>query len=237
MSAKTLYDTGKTLANDFQIGDGVASTKSITANNAMANKPKLRYDHATSKWQYSNDGTNFSDIGSGGSKPDWTVSLTPKSMDLPATLSPEEITVKDIGGRLQGEALAYDDTLEEYAFGQMPVPAGITGSLKIDITLAPFIPHATNNEVQYRFEFAVVGPGDVASAVSWVDTFKSGVLVTSADGSVTAHSWSETLANLGIPTTGCTLYWALVIDHTDVLTNPLVGDCDIKTLNISVPRV
>lgn len=55
-------DTG-TSDNDFSLGDGLAGNKSITANNADVNKPKLRYNDSTNKWQFSNNGTDWSDIG------------------------------------------------------------------------------------------------------------------------------------------------------------------------------
>jgi hypothetical protein len=58
-------DTGST-SNTFAVGDGADSTKTITANNADANKPALRYNHTGNEWEYSNDGTTFAAIGSGG---------------------------------------------------------------------------------------------------------------------------------------------------------------------------
>ena len=61
---KQIYNTGRTPQNDFSIGDGTASDKSITANNAAATKPRLRYNNTTSKWQVSNDGVNYTDIRS-----------------------------------------------------------------------------------------------------------------------------------------------------------------------------
>lgn len=58
-------DTG-TNSNTFSIGDGVAGNKDIIANNADVNKPRLRYNDTSNKWQFSNDGTTFTDFGSGG---------------------------------------------------------------------------------------------------------------------------------------------------------------------------
>lgn len=59
-------DTG-TSSDDFSIGDGTDTDKTISIDNGDANSPKLKYNASTNKWQYSNDGVVFSDIGSGGS--------------------------------------------------------------------------------------------------------------------------------------------------------------------------
>lgn len=52
--------------NDFTLGDGAdASSKSIFANTSNVNDPALRYNTSTSKWEFTNDGTTFSEIGAG----------------------------------------------------------------------------------------------------------------------------------------------------------------------------
>lgn len=57
-------DTG-TSSDDFSIGDGTDTDKTITVNNGDTNAPQLRYNSSTNTWQYSNDGTTFNDMGSG----------------------------------------------------------------------------------------------------------------------------------------------------------------------------
>jgi len=57
-------DTG-TSEDSFEIGDGTDTTKYIYANNGDANKPGLRYNYSTNKWEYSNDGTTWNTIGEG----------------------------------------------------------------------------------------------------------------------------------------------------------------------------
>ena len=54
-----------TPSNTYAIGDGLASNKSIIANTAATNKPALRFNNASSKWEYCNDGTTYSEMGSG----------------------------------------------------------------------------------------------------------------------------------------------------------------------------
>ena len=56
----------ETTSDDFAIGDGTDTTKSITANNGDAAPPKLRYNHVDNAWEFSNDGVNYTAIGAGG---------------------------------------------------------------------------------------------------------------------------------------------------------------------------
>jgi len=49
--------------NALRIGNGTAADIDIIANNDGANKPALRYQASGSKWQYSNDGSLFNDLG------------------------------------------------------------------------------------------------------------------------------------------------------------------------------
>ena len=57
-----------TKENSFSIGDGTDSDKKIEAEVPGANKPALRFNHTTDKWEVSHDGTTYTEIGqaSGG---------------------------------------------------------------------------------------------------------------------------------------------------------------------------
>lgn len=58
---------GVDTSNNFRLGDGQASNKAFEFNRGLgASNPKLRWNQAQLKLQFSNDGTNFTDIGSGG---------------------------------------------------------------------------------------------------------------------------------------------------------------------------
>lgn len=46
----------------LSVGDLTASNIDIIAANNATNKPRLRYKNSTAKWQFSNDGTTFTDI-------------------------------------------------------------------------------------------------------------------------------------------------------------------------------
>lgn len=65
----TVTDNGTTLATTlkaFQLGDGsTTGDRTITVNRGGTN-PALKWNETTDKWQFSNDGTNYSDMGSGG---------------------------------------------------------------------------------------------------------------------------------------------------------------------------
>ncbi len=75
---KSVYDTnddGKVDAaetadsapvNTFPVGDGTDTDKTIQAATGAANPPAIRYHAATGKWQYTSDGTIWSDFGTGG---------------------------------------------------------------------------------------------------------------------------------------------------------------------------
>ena len=49
--------------NALRVGDGTAADIRLIANNNAATKPEIRYQNSSSKWQYSNDGAAFSDLG------------------------------------------------------------------------------------------------------------------------------------------------------------------------------
>ena len=52
--------------NTFPVGDGTDTDKTIQAATGEANPPAIRYHAATGKWQYTSDGTTWSDFGTGG---------------------------------------------------------------------------------------------------------------------------------------------------------------------------
>jgi hypothetical protein len=58
-------DTG-TSNNSWDIGDNTDNDKYLYAKNGDANKPGIKYNHTSNKWQYANDGITWSDMGSGG---------------------------------------------------------------------------------------------------------------------------------------------------------------------------
>ena len=53
----------ETNSDDFAIGDGTDTDKTLTANNGDENKPRMKYNSASNKWQYTDNGTDFYDFG------------------------------------------------------------------------------------------------------------------------------------------------------------------------------
>jgi len=69
--------------NELRLGDGTDTNKVIEANTSSADKPSLRYDVTSSAWQFSNNGTDYAAMGSGGglgvnhvSNPDFELNAT-----------------------------------------------------------------------------------------------------------------------------------------------------------------
>lgn len=56
-------DVTSSNSNTFTFGDGTSGNKTIAANTAAVNKPNIRYNDTSDKWEYSNDGTNYTDFG------------------------------------------------------------------------------------------------------------------------------------------------------------------------------
>lgn len=64
--ALSLTAFGKKIAdNVLKLGQGNTDNKEIIANTGASNLPALQYNVTTGKWEFSNDGIGFKDIGSG----------------------------------------------------------------------------------------------------------------------------------------------------------------------------
>jgi hypothetical protein len=55
-----------TVLDEFRIGRGNASDKYLYANIRTTNRPNLRWNNSTEKWEFSNNGTSWTEMGSGG---------------------------------------------------------------------------------------------------------------------------------------------------------------------------
>jgi hypothetical protein len=65
MSSRSTIPQDLPYPDEFNVGNLKLSANQIDVGTST-NKPNLRYNAATSKWQYSNDGITWTDIGSGG---------------------------------------------------------------------------------------------------------------------------------------------------------------------------
>lgn len=99
-------------ANTFVIGQGSSSSnKVIEAGVGGGSVPALRYNVSSNKWEYSNDGTSFSEIGSGGSSTIADGSVTVAKLASDSVISSKildgTIATADIGaGEVQSSNIA-----------------------------------------------------------------------------------------------------------------------------------
>ena len=80
--------------NTFPVGDGTDTDKIIQAATGAANPPAIRYHAATGKWQYTSDGTTWSDFGTGdaGAASFQTIAVSGQD-DIVAEAAGDTITV------------------------------------------------------------------------------------------------------------------------------------------------
>ena len=106
-----------TRENSFSIGDGVDSDKKVEAAIPGANKPALRFNHTTAKWEYSNNGSDYSEMGSGGSatlSKSFMITNPTAAADGPVWRVPVAITITHIhvlcigGTSITGQLWEYD---------------------------------------------------------------------------------------------------------------------------------
>ena len=103
---KSVYDTnndGKVDAaaaadsatvNVFPVGDGTESDKTIQAATGAANPPAIRFQTATGKWQYTSDGTTWSDFGTSGSGASFQTVAVSGQDDIVAETAGDTLTVE-----------------------------------------------------------------------------------------------------------------------------------------------
>lgn len=58
--------TLSSVGDDLTLGTGTDTNKSIIANTADVNKPKIRYNHTSNEWEFTNDGTSYQGVLQGG---------------------------------------------------------------------------------------------------------------------------------------------------------------------------
>ena len=222
-----------TSLNDFKIGDGADTDKDITAQNADANKPKLRYNKTTNKWQYSNDGTTFLDIGSGGgAKPDQVITRVAGSFDYPAA-TPAPLN-SDGSNVLIKEQLA-DDTTNESIIGQDVICNDLDagGDVTIEVwSKAKTTPGTSKNVVH---DLKSRGIGDTENFNQSLVSHTSGAkAIGTVSGGVYYHSWTVSVATMAIAAND---FFPFELEHDAVDgANNLVGDLGYVALRIRIPR-
>jgi hypothetical protein len=61
-----LSGTVSSIGDTLTLGTGTATDKTIVANTADSNKPKIRYNDTTNEWEFTNDGTTYQGMLQGG---------------------------------------------------------------------------------------------------------------------------------------------------------------------------
>lgn len=171
--------------NALRIGNGTSANIDIVANNDAGNKPRLRYQAAGSKWQYSNDGTTFNDIGGSASS-------------LPPGGSTGQVLAKTTGADYDAGWTTPANTgkLQKAIFtssGTFTFPAGTTVStvFKFTITGGGAGPYwGTGN---YS-----IGGGAGATAIVWLSGFTAGQyinVVVGAGGGYATHGGASYISS------------------------------------------
>ncbi len=155
--------------NTLRIGNGTSADIDIVANNNAANKPRLRYQASGSKWQYSNDGEAFIDIGTGDGG------------DLPAGGSTGQVLAKtsgadyDVGWVTQASA----SKLQQQIFtssGTFTFPAGTTAGTVFKFVITG----AGGNCYSGTWHGGAAG----GTAIVWLSGFTAGQTITVTVGAI-----------------------------------------------------
>ena len=80
-------------SNTVVIGDGADTDKILQANTGAINKPALKYNTTSDKWEYSNDGSVFAEMGSGGSSGGSNLALLAHSNQISSNTDTDYSTV------------------------------------------------------------------------------------------------------------------------------------------------
>lgn len=182
-------------SNKQKFGDGTASDKIIEANRGSATNPKVKWNESAAKWQFSNDGTTFSDFGGGGgSSVDLPNELT--NLGLAASVGSNALTValkqKDGTDASVGSPvkIAFRDVT---ATNGQYVQRTVTSALSVVVSSGSTLGHVSNSD-QYVHVYAIDNSGTVELAVAGSRIFDEGSLQSStAEGGAGAADDGLTL--------------------------------------------
>jgi len=182
-------------AGGLQIGDGTDGTFYLTAHNADANKPAIRYSHTANAWQYSNDGTTWADFGAGvGAMEDFD--LAPDAGDVLTVDDGAVVNVVGGSAAVQTTGTAGTETLEVDLVlaedGGLEVIDDVYGTgLRATDALRAAALYATldgrGSDVEVGQQVDLYVPFDC--------TIVAGVLLNDAAGSIQVDIWKDTYAS------------------------------------------
>lgn len=207
-----------TIAQHLYIGnESSASNKVIYANNGDAHLPNLRYNEFTNKWQFSNDGENWSDIGSGGNGGVQSVEFDVGGLALgdgtagSAAPALSLLTTSDAQDpQCRTFCLRFDDSTDEHVFWQHRLRTNYSSGGRIIVQFYNVTTQGDDDNTAYfAAALQAVTPGD-ATDMTALDI-------------VNAGGWAGTLKTLDAGSDGPRLY-ELTIDMTSNLDGMAAGD-------------
>lgn len=239
-----------TASTTFAVGDGTDGDIYLYASNGDANRPALKYDASSNQWEYSNDGSAFNAIGTGGGAgtPADTVTAetsfgASSSAGVAATYSrgdhthgtpslsdddPEDIEADNAKSEGTGTAASRVDHVHAITTAAAGALGGTAGSVGTAVSLARSDHgHVAFNDANTPMAIAssaTVGTSATASRDDHVHELGTGVVDTDhiAAGSITAAKLQATNS----PTDN---YYASYDSATGGVTwEPIAGSTDEK---------
>jgi hypothetical protein len=201
--------------NALRIGNGTSADIDIVANNDAGNKPRLRYQAAGSKWQYSNDGVTFYDIGGGA------------GTGLPTGGTTGQVLAKTTGADYDAGWITPANTgkLQRQVFtgsGTFTFPAGTTPSTVFKFTITGGGAGSYWGTGNY-----CVGGGAGATAMVWLSGFAAGQYINvtvGAGGGYATHGGASSISSGTAAITSVSAGGGL---HTGAGGNASNGDINI----------
>jgi len=180
--------------NTASFGDGADTDKFIEANKGDVNNPKLRWNSAASKWQFTNDGTSYTDIGSGSAAIWGAITGTLSNQtDLNNALAGKEPVISPKNSAFNKN---FDDaTINLDGAGDLQVKdAGITHAKYQNIA---------DKKLLGNFSGAAAPPSEIASNEEWLASGPASLSGTGEQGQKFANDfelWNCISANQWIKT-------------------------------------
>lgn len=230
---ENLYNTGVTRSNTFKIGDGTNGNKTIEATTAATNKPALRWNQSSGKWQFSNDGTTWSDVGT-GSLPPFSFNLSPNSFSLP-TNDPAEVTTELVGTpEVEEEVAWFDYAVEESLFRSFQLDDIINEDGNFVLKIRGHGKSSLSGKyIRFKFSIKAVAANEAGDG-SYTEFYSDDLAVSSDPTIINSYTITKTLTELGIVGADLLFIWITRVD-TAVEDN-YADDWGLKNLKGDIDR-
>ena len=191
--------TNKTFGNSYTIGNGDNSSfKYIYFNIGNTNNPNFRWNYSTNKLQFSNDGINWSDLGSGGGGGGDKIlgKWYPGDLDYFETNFGRLNLIQGTNVSQLKQSLL-DDTTQQYNNGQFYCPMDLvdTETIYCETLVMATVPTSGKN-IAMQLDINSVGDGDSFDVA--YNTFTSGDIAMPNSANLVLVSISDTATNMGL---------------------------------------